>query len=70
MAQSMFDEMPERAIDLITDQKIKPGTQLVKLESDLSKPTAKEKRLSVACIFRTAFVMLMTRRRYLKTTFG
>ena len=39
----MFDEMPERAIDLIQDKTLKPGTKLVKISSDICKPTAKDR---------------------------
>lgn len=43
VAKGMFDEMPERAVDMIQGKTLKPGTKLVKLSSDICKPTAKDR---------------------------
>ena len=60
LAQSMFDEMPERAVDVITENMIKPGTQLVKVASDLMKANAKDsmdRRCPAVCACNLEFCL-------------
>ena len=39
----MFDDIPEKAVEIIQEgKKMKPGASLVRISSDISRPSAKD----------------------------
>lgn len=42
LAKKWKDGMPRRALDIVVNGQVPPGTRFVNLEADLSTPTAKE----------------------------
>ena len=42
LAQGWYDEMPEKAVDIILNKHLSPGASLVRMDSDLSKATFKD----------------------------
>lgn len=44
MAKGWYDEMPEKAVDIVLGKKLQAGVKLVRVTSDVCRPNFKDMR--------------------------